>query len=259
MFITRRRFTHLLTGTTAAGALAGLAAPLVRAQGYEDMPNVFYSPHGKPFRAKTGAPYPVADWFTQADKDADGKLDHAEFIADAAAFFAVLDLNGDGVLDPYEISLYEHRVAPEILGYRVNVAAGRSRAGPDGARLWLAQYGGGGGGGSPGQPELGPPEGSIDPGGSRPNEPTRPKEDLELGTGASPFSLLREPEPVTAGDPEFVTRGTVRKAAFLRHADDNFTALDGDGVGYLTLAGLPKTPVQALIEREHHGRRASRR
>ena len=70
-------------------------------------------------------------------RTADGKLDHAEFMADAVAFFGKLDLNSDGVLDPYEIQVYEHRVAPEVLGYRVNVDRAQSAAAvarPDGPR-----------------------------------------------------------------------------------------------------------------------------
>src|SRR5689334_16176727 len=74
-------------------ALAFAAPATVRAQEEDGLPNVFISPAGKPFRAVQGAPYPVVDWFKEADKNADGKLDHAEFIADAEAFFKVLDIN----------------------------------------------------------------------------------------------------------------------------------------------------------------------
>ena len=122
----------------AALALATLLPMMARAQD-DGLPNVFISPAGKPFRAQPGAPYPVADWFKEADKNADGKLDHTEFLADAAAFFKILDINHSGLLDPYDIAVYEHRVAPEIIGGRVRVGALTGR-------IWLAQYGGGGGG-----------------------------------------------------------------------------------------------------------------
>ena len=128
-------------------SFAACAVPAA-ARDPDDWPNVFISPMGKPFRAKLGAPYPVADWFKAADKDGDGKLDHAEFMADAGAFFDVLDLNHDGALNSYEVAAYEHNVAPEILGYNVPVSdlrgapslPGLSLPGNGGARLWLAQH-----------------------------------------------------------------------------------------------------------------------
>ena len=62
----------------------------------------------------------MAQWFAQADKRGDGKVDRAEFRADAEAFFHVLDKNGDGVIDPFELQAYEQDVVPEILGaYRI--------------------------------------------------------------------------------------------------------------------------------------------
>ena len=127
----------------------------------EAIPNVFISPCGKPFRARIGAPYPVADWFKQADTDHDGKLERAEFVADAAAFFKYLDLNGDGVISPTEVAIYEHRIAPEVLGQRVRVTWGaRPAFERDGAKLWLAQI---------------DRPGEIDPGGGVPPEPVKPK------------------------------------------------------------------------------------
>ncbi|MFI4933014.1 MAG: hypothetical protein ACHP7N_00180 [Caulobacterales bacterium] len=249
MFTTRRQFSLL---GLATGAVA-IGLPAMAREPDDGLPNLFISPHGQPFRAKPGAPYPVADWFRQADKNGDGKLGHAEFMADALAFFSALDVNGQGLLDPYDISNYEHQIAPEILGFRKTSAYGaieRNEAG-----LWLAQYRGEytpDGPGSPGQTQLGPPSG-VDPNGGVPNEPTRPSQDEEIGTGAEPYSLLREPEPVTAADVDFVVRGIVRKANFLSHADGNFSALDGDDVGYLTLANLPKTPIQKMIEHARHG------
>jgi hypothetical protein len=269
MFTTRRHFATLVSGSLAA---AGLARSLPAFARDEDaLPNVFFSPHGRPYRAPAGAPYPVADWFRDADRNGDGKLDRDEFVADAAAFFAVLDLNGDGVLNGDDISFYEHRIAPEVLGMRVTVyAGGRTRARPDGARLWLAQYGPMDGGpfgpngqgqgpvapGGPGQMGQGgvPDQGNlvVQP-DALPRAPTNPKSDSDVGRGVEPYSLIREPEPVTASDPDYIVRNVVRKASFLAHAHDNFAFLDQDHRGYLTLAGLPQSPVQKLLA---SGRRA---
>jgi hypothetical protein len=77
--------------------------------------------------------------------------------------------------------------------------------------------------------------------------PTQPKRDLdESQQGASPYSLFDEPEPVMAADLNF--DGRITKANFLRAADLHFSALDTGGAGYLTLAHLPKTPVQARLD-----------
>jgi hypothetical protein len=260
MITTRRRFVRLVSGSLAvAGLVRGFPAI---ARGDDDgPPNVFFSPHGRPFRAPAGAAYPVADWFSEADRNGDGKLDREEFAADAAAFFDVLDLNGDGALDADEIAIYEQRIAPEVLGVRVTVYAdGRSRAGPGGARLWLAQYGQMEGPISqnghdtsdviPGRPAHGgdPNQGAVLPQDVQPNSPGRGNADPEL-TGAAPYSLIAEPEPVTASDPDYLFNGRVNRARFLAHAHDNFALLDPKNRGYLTLAELPQSPVQAMIER----------
>ncbi len=139
MIPNRRQFAAI----GAAAVLAGAAAPrLVRAQDDDEPENLFISPCGQPFRARPGAPYPVVDWFRQANKKGDGQLTHAEFTADAAAFFDKLDLQHAGVLDPLDIEVYERQVAPEILGYRVAVSA----LVLPGLKLWRAQFGGGPGG-----------------------------------------------------------------------------------------------------------------
>lgn len=204
-----------------------LLPPAVALAQEEGLPNVFISPAGKPFRALPGAPYPVVDWFKEADKNADGKLDHAEFIADAAAFFKVLDLNKSGLLDPFDITVYEHRIAPEIIGARVRV--GVLKPG-----VWLAQYG-------PGS-DVPVTEGDDDQGSQRSQGRRTLDETLQ---GASPYSLLNIPEPVTAGGLD--ARGVVTKAAYMAQAERNFAALDEDEKGYLTLATLPRTKIQTLL------------
>ena len=262
MTTTRRSFARSLG--LAPAALWGLGPSALLAQETDPFggltpPNVFYSPCGRPYRAKAGAPYPVADWFGQADADHDGKLDHAEFVADAMAFFNVLDRNGDGVISPQEIAFYEQRIAPEVMGMRVEGTSYRMIE--DQPRLWLVQ-------GIPGG--LGPGgEGSFHPGGaSGPNmsvdpntlpdtgptdEGGRSKPYDASGKGASPYSFFDEPEPITAADVHF--RGLISRADFKTLADAHYKTLDRDGVGYLTLASLPETPVQRRLARVRHARR----
>ena len=238
----RRQFFSTLAAATGALGLGGVA----RAQDDDDVAsvNVFISPCGQPFRAAKGAPYPVVDWFKHADKNGDGKIDHAEFIADAAAFFKILDLNGDGFLSSYEVAIYEHRIAPEILGYTVKVGAlapgGRRLSGHDGGRLWRAQMGG---------PAGGAPAGQIDPNPDSTPTARKPLPLDESKQGASPFGFFDEPEPVATADFNF--NGKITQANFLKLADMHFTTLDPDGRGYLTLDKLPKTAVQKLLMRGH--------
>jgi hypothetical protein len=224
MTVSRRTF-----GWSLAAALAMAALPTV-AREPGDWPNVFISPMGQPFRAKMGAPYPVADWFKAADKDGDGKLDHAEFMADAVAFFELLDVNHDGVLSSYEVALYEHNVAPEILGFNIAVSdlrGPRRLPDHDGGQLWLAQMS---------SPQVGL---------EQPNEATAPIDNVP--EGAAPFGLLETPEPLAAADVEF--NGVITKANFLKVADRRFTKLDSNQDGFLVLAKLPKTYVQKKLER----------
>jgi hypothetical protein len=198
---------------------------------HPDYANTFISPCGKPFRAPRKAPYPVAKWFAEADKNNDGKLDRTEFLGDAEAFFKVLDQGGKGFIDSFDVQIYEHNIAPEVLGYRVEGTAGVSRPAA-GARLWLAQD-----------------EGS---GESGEDDQSKPKTLDESGQGAAPYSFFQEPEPVTAADFDF--NGRITRANFLKLADMHFTALDTGQAGFLTLAGLPKTLVQKTLE--HGGRRS---
>ena len=235
---TRRSFSVSLLALAAIVPLWTVArAASAPADDDTGLPNTFISPCGKPFRAAAGAPYPVVDWFKAADKNGDGKLDRAEFVADAAAFFTVLDLNGDGVLSHYEVAVYEQRIAPEILGAGLSVGA----AGRRGGRLWLAQFD---------QPEP------IDPAGDlQQAAPRAPRDFDESGKGAAPYSLFEEPEPIMAADMDL--NGFIRKANFLKLADMHFTTLDRDADGYLTLAKLPQTPIQKLLEKSRPKRKKS--
>ena len=201
--------------------------------------NVFIAPTGKVFRAKEGLPYPVAEWFKQADANHDGKVDKAEFLADAAAFFKVIDRNEDGVITPIEVAFYEQRIAPEILGYRVEIGSSGAMRPLRPALLWKAQTAGG----------IDRPS-SVDPAGeNNPDSvPHAPQKLDESGAGASPFSFFDEPEPVMAADLGF--RGIVTKADYLKLAAIHFGTLDFQGRGYLTLESLPQTPMQKRLVKE---------
>jgi len=184
---------------------------------------LFISPAGQPFRAPTGAPYPAAQWFAQVDKRGEGKVDRAEFRADAEAFFHVLDKNNDGVIDPFELQAYEQDIAPEILGaYRIPVGRVSLPRGAGGESRRGGLFG------------LGrrPPAG--DPG------------EASVLDGAAPYALIPDPEPVASSD--FAGDGRITLAEFLRAADLRFDRLDAKHTGFLTLAGLPKTVAQKDAE-----------
>ncbi len=237
----------MANSTVRLGAALLLAVYAVAARAQDDTvpqgppANVFIAPSGKVFRAKEGQPYPVGDWFKAADTNADGKLDKAEFLADAATFFKVIDRNGDGVVSPIEMAFYEQRIAPEVLGYRVEVGLRGGVPALRPALLWRIQSAGG----------IDRP-GSIDPGGgpSADDLPHKPQKLDESGAGASPFSFFDEPEPVAAADLSF--RGLVSRADYMKLAAIHFDTLDHEHKGYLTLATLPETPMQRRLD---HGRR----
>lgn len=196
--------------------------------------SLFISPAGEPFRAEPGAPYPVAVWFAGADADHDGVLTREEFVADSLRFFDKIDGDHNGVIDGFEVSTYETQVTPEILQGFQGGGDGpgvRGQGGPRG-------QGGGHRGGRRGGGGGGPPG---DGGGKRGGG-------LIGGMlqGATPYSLLAEPEPVMASDGDFdrrITRAEAAKAAKAR-----FALLDKDGGGKLRLADLPQTPLQARLE-----------
>jgi len=183
----------------------------------------FISPMGEPFRPEIRGDSGLAEWFSQADRNHDGRLTLDEMSFDADRFFAVLDVNHDGEIDPDEIERYETVVAPEISsGPHFAFTAmdgGSGQAGGHGSGQWGRGGGGhrhGGGGGGSGA--------HFHP------------RDMDPHQGAARYGLLDLPEPVTAADADF-NRG-VSRDEFKQAAGQRFLALDLDHRGYLTLAGL---------------------
>jgi hypothetical protein len=259
--IDRRALALLLLGATAGlsacasedepaahSAHRGGGGPEAEDQGPEML---FISPMGEPFRAHAPAPYPVEAWFKGADKNNDGKVDLAEFLADAERFFHVLDITKDGVIDHREVFYYEHKLVPEVLTQADGALVGRGAP----AKIWRAQYGGAGGGmggmgggmgniGAPG----GPP---VTDGGSS----GVTKLDTPL-VGAAPFGLLADPEPVRGSDIRLT--GVISLGDFKTRAEQRFKLLDDEDKGYLTLTGLPKTEAEKLMPHPRGGRRGPR-
>ena len=246
----RRIFSiSLLTAAAGLAGCAGEEGPPGRGgeRAHEELPDMlFISPMGEPFRAKPPAPYPVDLWFKGADKDGDGKLDLAEFQADAERFFHVLDINRDGVIDHREIYYYEHKIVPEILG----LAYGALRPTDGRPKLWLAQYSGGGGMGGGGMGGIGAPGGPpvTDGGSSSPSDGGHIGGDVPLVGGAA-YGLLADPEPVQGSDIRLT--GIITLADFKARAQQRFEVLDFNHKGYLTLDGLPQT--EAEKNQPHHG------
>ncbi len=183
---------------------------------------LFISPAGEPFRAPADAPYPVAAWFAGADANHDGALSRDEFVADAARFFSVLDADHDGVIDGFEVSTYEKKIAPEILLGGMVMGGG----GPDG-------------GGRRGPPAGGPGGGRGDFGGGGGGRGRQQGGGMQ---GAAPYALLSEPQPVMGADADFNRR--ISRDEALKAAKARFALLDTEKAGVLRLEGLPRTPVQ---------------
>ena len=181
----------------------------------------FISPMGEPFRAHTPSDDTLADWFYQADRNRDGMLTADEMEADADRFFARLDADHNGEIDPDELANYEYEIAPEIQ------VMSRTRRAPGQAA-----------------PKVKASESDDDRAEDRPRKP-RQEDFSSLGMGGAlqggaRYALLNIPEPVAAADTDFnrgVTRDEFRQAAAAR-----FALLDTSHQGRLTLAQLEALP-----------------
>ncbi|WGM39665.1 hypothetical protein [Caulobacter sp. NIBR1757] len=203
--------------------IAALAATPALAQPRPDL-QIFISPAGEPFRAPLDQPYPVEQWFKQADANADGAITRDELVADSLAFFDKLDANKDGAIDGWENGDYEKKVAPEIMS-RAAMALARPREGnrPKGGRY---------------RPTLSPYD------RARPDEPGKMVADQNR-VGAGLYGLVNEVQPVMGQDSDFNRR--ISRAEATAAAKDRFAILDKDKDGKLVLATLPETPLQRAL------------
>jgi Ca2+-binding EF-hand superfamily protein len=199
--------------------LAPASAAPINVTGHAWAP--FISPMGEPFRAHTATDDTLADWFYQADRNRDGVLTADEMQADADRFFAMLDADHNGEIDPDELANYEYEVAPEIQ------VMSRTRRAP----------------GTP-APKVKASDNDDDLPQTRPRKP-RQEDFSSLGMGGAlqggaRYALLNIPEPVASADTDFnrgVTREEFRQAATAR-----FALLDKSHQGRLTLAQLEALP-----------------
>ena len=202
-----RCFLQIVPAATATLVLLAAGAAWAQDQG---PPQTFFSPMGEPFRAPAGKPFPSEQWFAGADTNHDGAVSREEFRADAARFFKVLDVNGDGKINDIEVSNYEYRVAPEIVAAAVDTSGTRA------------------------------PQTADD----------RPKNIplANVRQGAAFYSWLNDAEPLRSADIDFNRKVTPEewKAA----ADRKFALLDPDGTGSIKLADMPLTPIQAAALRK---------
>ncbi|WGM32881.1 hypothetical protein [Brevundimonas sp. NIBR11] len=192
-------------------------------------PGLFVSPFGELFFSRPGEPWPVAVWFSGADTDGDGRVTADEFTADGRRQFTALDTDRDGRLTPDEIAVYEEALA-----------AARARlpgmqGGPRAPGRRLEGFGG--------DRQLGlgnPPQEA----GRRQRQraPTGP---LAYGPIAA-AGFFNYPQPVKAADTD--TNQTVTAQEWAQATERWFVALDTDRDGALTLATLPRTPLQQMMD-----------
>ncbi|MFL6743941.1 MAG: hypothetical protein ACJ8E3_08320, partial [Sphingomicrobium sp.] len=173
----------------------------------------FISPMGEPFRARTAADDTLRMWFQGADRNGDGALSATEMQADAERFFASLDSDHNGEIDPVELDHYELEIAPEI-----QVTARTMPA----------------------------------PGAARPKQGRTLGFDVLMGTGGAlqggaRYALLNIPEPVAAADTDY-NRG-VSLAEFRLAAGRRFQLRDTARAGQVSLAQLESVR-QASIGRK---------
>ena len=180
----------------------------------------FISPMGEPFRGRATAESPVARWFGQADANRDDVLTGDEMQADADRFFAKLDNNHDGRIDPQEITAYEWEIAPDV---QVNSDWKRAR-GDTSPRP---------------EPDRDGPFGDDRNRGDR-YDGYR----MDGLQGAARYGLLNIPQPVASADADF--NRAITLAEFRQAASARFKLLDSNGRGRLTLpeleARLPNRP-----------------
>jgi hypothetical protein len=171
---------------------------------------LFVSPAGEPFRAPAFSPYPVVDWFIQADTNQDDELTSRELWHDAERFFAQLDVDKNGIIDAREIRRYESELLPEAAGYE------------------------------PGQiTDVALEEESDETKSRAPALPER--------SGASPYSLIDIPHPLRLADVDL--DGRITAAELATSAVRQIVYLDRNLDHKISRDELPLTPAQKQPER----------
>lgn len=194
---------------------------------------LFISPSGEPFRGEDG----LARWLTQADTDHDGAVSRVEFRTDALHAFKAVDTNGDGTIDGLELQHYEHDMVPEVgtETFDAGPTAGRGPGG-EGRR---GRRGGSGGGGIPGGGRGTRADTGFGPDLSQQPEAPAPGAGRE---GAARYSLINEPEPISAADTD--VDGKVTLAEWMAITDRRFAKLDYLKTGKLTHDSLMHPPAK---------------
>ena len=198
----------LLPMALAALSSAPPAAAPITVTGHAWAP--FISPMGEPFRARSATDDTLARWFYQADRNRDGFLTADEMVADADRFFATLDTDHNGEIEPDELANYEYEIAPDIQ------VLSKTRRAP---------------GAEPSTPK-------------RSGHHRRAGEDIDDAAlaiggglqGGARYGLLNIPEPVAAADTDFDR--AISLAEFKQAALERFALLDNAHSGRLSLSQL---------------------
>ena len=210
-------------------ALAACASDDTRGSGPPGGPpriRLFISPSGEPFRGEGG----LSRWFAQADADHDGAITPDEFRIDAMRSFKVLDVNGDGTIDGFELQAYERDIVPEIGVMTFDDPA------QGGGRIGRGASGGG-------APAGGSSPRTNDTGGSHVDaEALLRQQSVKIPVagrdGAARYSLINEPQPIAAADTD--VDGKVTLAEWKAITERRFAKLDHLKAGRLTIDGLLK-------------------
>lgn len=194
----------LLLAVSLASSADGQPTPPQRETPGPRVP-VYLSLMGEPFRGVTGGPQPIADWFAVADRDHDGAVSLPEMLEDASRFFKALDVDGNGVISPIEMTRYETDIAPARVRFDGGLKPFRSADKSDNLGSRVSDDGAEGGGRH-----------------SFRNGPGRMFRDLEF---------LEVPQPVMMADSDFDQRVTADE--FAKMAAKRFNANDKDKDGLL--------------------------
>lgn len=223
----------VLLSSCASGPGAPMGGPNGPGGPQGPRPGLFVSPFGELFFSEPGQPWPVAAWFSGADANGDGRVTLEEFTADGVRQFRALDADRDTRLTPDEIADYEQSLAEARARLPGLEARGQRAPGPrpQGYRSDL------------GFAEPVPQDGD----GDRPPRQRAPTGPLAYGPIAA-AGFFNYPQPVKAADLDI--NQTVTAQEWAQATERWFMALDTDHDGALTLATLPHTPLQGLVERD---------